>query len=334
MKYCRTCGIVVSLFFAVSTANADDLPPQSSGSVLLRQCLIEYERTAVLGANQAGILHKAGVRMGDRVKAGQVLGRMQDEDLRADLEYKSAAAAASDVEVRMDEKSYEGSMMKLRILENLRQNKYTSEEEYRLQKLTAENAKLAVEGAKNRRRLAQLQCRIAEASLRIRQIVSPIDGVVVEVAKTEGESIGLADPVFRVVDPSLLRITGAIDVTELWRVEEGDTVRVVADIGGVDIPIEHQEFEGKVTFVSRQIDPASQTGTIVAQVENRPEILRAGLRCTMSISPRSAAKAGKTNDPKSGTKPGEKAIEPHPSTPARVARDESKRSNPSLKSDL
>ncbi len=333
MKYCRTCGIVVSCFLAVSAAAADDLPPQSSGAVILRQCLVDYERIATLGTNQAGILQKSEVKLGDRVRAGQVIGRMQDDDLRADLEYKDAVAA-NDVEVRMDEKTYEWTLTKLKMLEALRQNKFSSEEEFRLQKLAAENAKLAVEDARIRRHLAKLQFRIAEAGVRIRQFVSPIDGVIVEIGKTEGESINFSEPVFRIVDPSLLRVTGAVDVSDLWRIEHGDNVRIIPDIGGADLPIEHQEFPGRITFISRQIDPATQTCTVIAQVENGSELLRAGLRCTMSIAPRTASKSAKSIDPKSDTKPGEKAAGPPAATPARVAREESKSSNPPLRSDL
>lgn len=331
----RICGIVATLFLLAPSADADDLPTQSSGVILLRQCLIEYERAATLGANQAGILQKCDVKLGDRVRAGQVIGRMQDEDLRADLEYRSAVAA-SDVEVRMDEKTYEWSLMKLKMLENLRQNKYTSEEEYRLQKLAAENAKLAVEDAKNRRRLAQLQYRIAEAGVRIRQFVSPIDGVVIEIAKTEGESINFSDAVFRIVDPSLVRVTGAVDVSDLWRVEQGDSVRILPDVGGADLPIEHQEFAGHITFVSRQVDPATQTCTVIALVENRPELLRAGLRCTMSITPRSAINVGKAPPaaPKAGASPAPRQAGLSPSAPARIVREDPKAIKPREKSDL
>ncbi|MFO0889773.1 MAG: efflux RND transporter periplasmic adaptor subunit [Isosphaeraceae bacterium] len=333
MRLFRMCGIAASLALIAATTAADDLPSRSADVVLLRQCAIDYERTATLGTNQAGVLQKSEVKMGDRVKAGQIIGRMQDEDLRADLEHRSAVAA-SDVEVRMDEKTYEWSAMKLKMLENLRQNKYTSEEEYRLQKLAAENAKLAVEEARNRRHLAYLQLRIAEAGVRIRQFVSPIDGVIVEILKTEGESINFNDPVFRIVDPSLLRVTGAVDVADLWRVRPGDLVHISPDIGGADLPIEHREFPGRITFVSRQIDPATQTCSVIAQVENREELLRAGLRCTMSITPGSAPKEGKAAEAKAESNRGPRGSAPLAPGPARVAGDVPKASPPQLKSDL
>lgn len=300
-------GLVIVTVTTLPRLCVAQTPTPPADLIVLRHCLAEFDRTATLGANQAGILKSCDVGLGDRVKAGQILGRVQDEDLLADLALKKAEAS-SDVEIRMDEKTQQWNEYKLKMLEPLRQKQFTSIEEYGLQKTVTENAALAVEASKHRRLLAELKYKVAEAGVAMRQFVTPIDGLVVQVFKTEGESIAWNDPVFRIVDPSVVRITGELDVTDAWRVSKGDRVRASAEIDGTKLPIEGEEFTGQVAFVARELNIEHETCLVVALVENRGELLRSGLWCRMAIEPGSAPKAvaeggpdkdAKANEPKS-----------------------------------
>src|SRR5689334_21858417 len=55
-------------------------------AILLRHCLAEYRHATLLGAPTAGVIQDCLVDLGDRVKAGQVLGRVQDLEQRAEME--------------------------------------------------------------------------------------------------------------------------------------------------------------------------------------------------------------------------------------------------------
>jgi RND family efflux transporter MFP subunit len=321
----RVFWIVVAATLS-SAASASEIPSQSDGMIVLRQCLIEYERNATLGAAEGGIFQKCEVKLGDRVKAGQVLGRVRDDDLRAQLELHKAEAA-SDVTVRSKQKDLLFKVGRLKAAESLRQRQFVSDEEYRQLKLEVDIAELAIEDAEHQRNLARLKARATEVGVASRQFVSPIDGIVSQLLKEEGESISYNDPVFRIVDPSRLRITGEMDVADVWRVREGDRVRITAEIGGVDIPLEREEFTGRVSFVAQELEPGQQTCSIIALVDNRGEKLRAGLKCRMSIEPGTAtetdtARAATGNAGKAqGSEPGGKttAANSHSVKPSKTA---------------
>ena len=70
--------------------------------ILLKRCTLEYKKTSLLGANQIGVLEECRVAPGDKVKAGQVLGHLRDEEFRAELEAR-ATQAASDIAIRVAE---------------------------------------------------------------------------------------------------------------------------------------------------------------------------------------------------------------------------------------
>src|SRR5262249_51209871 len=56
----------------------------SGEAILLRHCLAEYRHATLLGAPAAGVIQDCLVDLGDRVKEGQVLGRIQDLEQRAE----------------------------------------------------------------------------------------------------------------------------------------------------------------------------------------------------------------------------------------------------------
>src|SRR5258706_14731553 len=96
-------GLSILVTFVLDPqASAADKPDPSAEVLVLRRCPIDYERSATLGSNQYGVIQDCMVAPGDRVKGGQVLGRIRDEDLRAQLNLRELEAG-SDVEIRLSE---------------------------------------------------------------------------------------------------------------------------------------------------------------------------------------------------------------------------------------
>jgi RND family efflux transporter MFP subunit len=255
-----------------------------SGIILLSRCTLEYKKTSLLGANQMGVLETCLVSPGDRVKAGQVLGNLRDEEFRAELDTR-ATQAASVIPVRVAEAKHRLALSQLERTRKLISRNFASAEELNIRSQEEEAERLAIEEAQLNKRLAELQRRQTEATIRSREIRSPHDGVVVEVLKVPGQSVSLADPILRVVDPRELRVTGYLDVTNAWRVRPGQAVKVWADISGADLDLEKEAFTGQVEFVDLQISPESRTCKITAIVPNRDERLRSGLEARMEINP-------------------------------------------------
>src|SRR5262249_24794917 len=116
-----------------------------------------------------------------------------------------------------------------------------------------------------------------------RSFVSPFDGIVVAVLKSKGESVEPNAPVFRVVGPDSLRVSGFLDVGDAWQVRAGQLVRVSPEIPGVELPVELQVFTGRIVYVEPEVSPENQTCKVVALVENRENLLRGGLEARMEI---------------------------------------------------
>ena len=130
-----------------------------------------------------------------------------------------------------------------------------------------------MEKAKHLRQVAGLKHRQAEAAVRARQIVAPHDGVVVAIFRRPGESVNPPAPVLSIVDDGAVRAVCRIDIVDLWKVKPGQRARVVAEVGGAELPIEQKEFPGRVAFTDSVIDQEEQTCKVLVELENRDGLL-------------------------------------------------------------
>jgi RND family efflux transporter MFP subunit len=257
--------------------------PAPPGVISLRRCTIEYSRSTLVGSNQYGLIRECLVRPGDRVKGGQVLGRLFDQDALAELESRTVALEGSQTTILRGEETLEVERTKLRRAGALYDRKALSIQDLQLQQLAVKTAELGLRAAIEGRRMAEAQLHAAKAMVAAREIVSPHDGIIVEIYKKAGEAITVSIPIFRVVAVDRMRVTGYLDAGDAWRVRRGQAARITPELEGGDLPIEREAFAGEITFVDSEIDPKTQTCRVFAEVENRGGLLRSGLECCMEI---------------------------------------------------
>ena len=272
----------VLVVVAAPGARADEPPVRSYDAILLRHCSVDFDRSTMLGASSTGVLQDCLVSLGDAVKARQVLGRLQDEDARAEFDHRSAAAQ-NDIAVRLRQAKFALAKRKVQTSQQLNSQRFVSSEDLYVHKLEADTAALELEEAEHHHALAQIEKRRAEAMVHTRELIAPHDGVVVGVFKSEGETITPADPIIQIVNTSWVRVTAHLDVVDSWRVRTGQTVRISPDIPGAELDVERETFRGKVVFVDSQVKPETQTVKIIARVENRDDLLKGGLSARMEI---------------------------------------------------
>jgi len=284
------CGIVLGAWSAVATA---------AGPVLER-CLVSLVDEAKLSAGEAGLLVELLVKAGDRVTAGQVIARLDDDQpqmakLRAKAEHDQAIAKAqSDVDVRYSQKAQAVAQKASEKAEQSHRSvpgSVTDVERDRL-RLEWEKSGLQIEQAQLERQLADLAAKVKEAEvetaeieIRRRQVKSPLDGEVVDVQGNAGEWMQVGAPLAHVVRTDKLRVEGYVDAAN-WDPEQvrGRAVTVV-----VPLAIGRTEsFEGRISFVSPLVESGGDY-RVFAEVANRRSegsgewLLRAGQTATMTI---------------------------------------------------
>lgn len=107
------------------------------------------------------------------------------------------------------------------------------------------------------------------------RITAPFAGVVDRVSVKVGENIAPGMPAVRVVNNDDLKLTAKISEAYVTRVKKGD--RAVVDV--VELG---KQFETKVTFAGRTIDPLSRTFDVEVSLPSDPD-LRPNMTATVRI---------------------------------------------------
>ncbi len=290
--------LVVAAWFATASGAASwgaDSPPSEkpASAVELQRCRIKLIDQVTLASDRNGIVSFVEPGEGGEVRADQNVAGLFDEVPRATLAV-AAKKADNDIEIRFSKKAAEVAQAEYdKALEaNRTVRNAVPDIEVRRLKLAAEKSLLQIEQAEHQRRLDELSRDQAQAELDTFRVKSPFDGVVTRVFKKKGEAVRQGDPILELASTRRVRVEGDVDVQHLAAVRPGCRVMVRLDIPEVDLPIEKEEFEGRIEFVDVNVQPVSRQVRVWAEVRNRDDVLRAGLTARMSVFPRDAAVAG------------------------------------------
>lgn len=213
---------------------------------------------------------------GDRVEAGAVLVRLDDEEIAARLAIASARAE--------DRTSIElaHAALELARAEEQRVREAFAQEgaagfEIERRALETRRAELTLEAARRRQNEAALEERRLRATLREYRLITPIAGVLEELVIEVGETVEPLRGIARVVVTDPLEVTAFVPTEATLRLRPGDAVGVEVRVGGRTI-----ERDGELTRVAAVADAASGTRRITVRVSN-PDGLPAGTSAWLRI---------------------------------------------------
>jgi len=194
---------------------------------------LEPERKVDILAKVAGEVAKIMVEEGDFVKEGDLLCKLDDDELRISLE----EATINQIQWKREFERIE-SMYKQNLI---------SDKEYGDTKYQFELATNALEAASLRYEYTRIR--------------SPFTGVVTERIVDEGENINVGSRLFVVADTEPLLITMFLPESELKTIQKGQTVYINPDVNP------EMRFTGEIIRVAPEVD--QRTGTVKVTAETR-----------------------------------------------------------------
>ncbi|MDB2685696.1 efflux RND transporter periplasmic adaptor subunit [Mariniblastus sp.] len=230
----------------------------------------EPYRSIEIAASETGILSKLLVEEGDQIEAGGLLAKLNDEVLAASLAVgkqtteSEGATKSAMAELKMQKNRFDK-------LNGLFQRRHASQTELDRARSQLDIATAKVESVQDDLRIKKFEMKRIEAQLEQRKLRSPIDGVVTEIFKEEGEFVSPTDPtVMKVVQLNPLRIIFSVAQEDVSRLKNDDVVPLVTN---------GKEFVGKVEFVSPTADAQSGTCRVKIRIENDDLSLASGQAC-------------------------------------------------------
>jgi len=224
--------------------------------VLVETGIIKSQVGAVvkIGARATGKVVKMGVKVGDRVKNGQIIALIDDREIVQAVQQQKAALAAAESTLRQVRLTYPERIREAKANfeyagqnyereQQLLKNEYTTKDSFEKARSSYEATGAVLKRLEDEYQtqikiteanIAEIRAQIAqqETKLSYTKIYSPLEGVVSEVTAQEGETIvaGLqVANLVTVLDPLRLEMWIYVDETDIGRVRLGQPVEYTVD---------------------------------------------------------------------------------------------------------
>lgn len=249
-----------------------------------------------LAPKYTGRITEVRAKLGDEVKAGDVLMVQDTGDLDISIAQNDAAAGAAQADAREARASYDANYLKARNDLELEQSKYernqylysigaisqdtldSVKQEYLASKAAFDVLADQVEGGnaasvESKSYTAQKAERATDALRRQREdmyLRAPRDGVIGYRNAEVGAIVSAGTKVFSLVDNSHLNVDCTLAESDAAILKPGMEVEVTIDALGADYP-------GKIVYVSPAMDDTSKTYQVRIELETEDDEMKAGL---------------------------------------------------------
>ncbi|MFO0790437.1 MAG: HlyD family efflux transporter periplasmic adaptor subunit [Pirellulales bacterium] len=291
----RLSGITFTALLLSSAALAQQ--PSTPGDPTVAG-LVKVADEIKLPAMEPGVLVQLAVQEGALVRAGQVIGKIDDSEPQMQKKAANAAYAAAykrwkdDVEIRFAQTQAEAYKAEYDMLveANKIREKAITESELRKARLDWKHYEMAIEKSTHDQELAKYeaftkQADVDAADLKIKRrvVVAPFDGVVEEIKRHQSEWVQPGDTILTLLKLDTMHVEGAVEQSKYDPSEIANC--------GVTIDVEMSggqkaTFQGRIIKVSSIVRPDgvyNVRAEIANQQKNSNWQLRDGMPATMTI---------------------------------------------------
>lgn len=261
---------------ALSERKRIDIAEDAVGTVRSR-------RTVAIAAQIPARVIQVAVEAGQRVRAGDLLAKLDDRESAARLAQARQAVSAAEAgiaratqaRVQADARATQARAARERTAKLLAEGAATREQmeaadaAFLMGEAAIAEGEAAVAVAKAERERASMMASEAEVAFGYTQLAAPIDGVVAERFAETGDLAMPGRTLFVVLDPSALRLEARVREGLIGRLRPGDDLEILFDALG-------QRARGRVAELLPSADSRSRTFEVRAEFE-APSGVRPGM---------------------------------------------------------
>ena len=230
---------------------------------------VEPTEQVEVGTQVSGVIDKVFVDYNSTVKRGELLAELDKSTLQARLLQAKASLSSAENELNYQTQNYNR-------IKKLTESEMVSETEYESALYKLNNASTSVERLKS-------EVEQAEVNLSYATIYSPIDGVVLERAIEEGQTVAASfntPTLFTIAkDLSRMQVEANVDEADIGQVLKGQRVEFSVDAYPGEL------FVGKIAQIRLKpvINSNVVTYTVIIDAPNPEFKLKPGLTATVTI---------------------------------------------------
>jgi RND family efflux transporter MFP subunit len=225
-----------------------------------------------------GRIESIPVKLGDRVSRGQVIAKIEDDQIReqinqrmASLEVNKANVAQRESDAKLAETVY--ARMKAQYERDLLSKQLLEDAEAKYNTAVS-NVGVA------KAQLVQMQSSVDELKITLANttVTSPVDGFVSRRMLDQGAFAGANTVILSVVDIGIVRMVANLVEKDVKRVQPGVSALVEVDA------FPGEQFTGQVSRVAPVFDPATRTAPMEIEVPNPGFRLKPGMYARVKLT--------------------------------------------------
>lgn len=216
-----------------------------------------------LGFRVPGKIQERLVELGDEVKKGDVLARLEPSGERLTVRAAEARVQSIRADLRL-------AQTELERVEKLRAKGFASPTEYDRYKIQVDNARAGLQQA-------EADLKMARNQLQYTQLVADANGVVVQVAADAGEVVSAGQPVLQVAREGTLEVEVFVPEDKKTLAQQSNATLALYTQPG-------KTFAGQLREISAAVDPLTRMFQARYQFTETPENVSLGQIASVKLS--------------------------------------------------
>jgi len=236
------------------------------------------EQTVDVVPRTGGRITAMHVKLGDRVRRGQTLAKIEDREIVEQVRQAEASHQVAQATIRQREADLNLAQTNVERSRNLFGRQLLPKQTLDDSEARYTSAVAALDLA--RAQLAQSDARLQELRINLANtnVVSPVDGFVARRDLDIGAFASNNAPVASVVDISSLRLVANVVEKDLKAVGVGDRATVDVDA------FPGEKFSGKIARLSPVLDPTTRTAQMEVEIANAQFRLKPGMYARVDLT--------------------------------------------------
>ena len=188
---------------------------------------VESVNEVDVGAQASGKITKLYVKLGQEIKKGEMIADIDSTTQINTLNTKKAALVSYQAQLKAKKTAYDVALSSYNRLSKLYTQKATSFDSLNTAKSTLDNAKAEMEAIEANIKQAEIEVNTAETNVGYTKITAPMDGTVISVPVSEGQTVNAnqtTPTIVTIADLSKMKIKPEISEGDITKVKAGQEV--------------------------------------------------------------------------------------------------------------
>ena len=188
---------------------------------------VESVNEVDVGAQASGKITKLYIKLGQEIKKGEMIADIDSTTQINTLNTKKAALVSYQAQLKAKKTAYDVALSSYNRLSKLYTQKATSLDSLNTAKSTLDNAKAEMEAIEANIKQAEIEVNTAETNVGYTKITAPMDGTVISVPVSEGQTVNAnqtTPTIVTIADLSKMKIKPEISEGDITKVKAGQEV--------------------------------------------------------------------------------------------------------------